>query len=74
VGVNKLTYNKCRDNIYSYKHKYLKDLSDYPDTKSKARIFIGARIGFLKKQLNKEKRPRYQKVIRDLIDIYERAR
>jgi hypothetical protein len=69
-----MTYNKSRDNVYSYKQKYLKDLSGCPDTKSLARIFIGSRIGFLKKELSKETRPRYKKVLKDLIDIYERAK
>lgn len=69
-----MTYNKCRDNAYSYKQKYMKELSKFPDTKIEARVFIGARLGYLKKQLNKETRPRYRKVLKELISIYEKAK
>jgi len=69
-----MTYNKCRDNVYSYKKKYIQELSNYPETKTAARIFLGARIGFLKKELKNENRPRYKRVIKELIDIYEKAK
>jgi hypothetical protein len=75
VGVEKgMTYNRCKDNPYSFKQKYLKELSSYPDTKIEARVFLGARIGYLKKQLKNETRPRYIKVLKELIAIYEKAK
>lgn len=69
-----MTYNRCRDNPYSFKQKYMKELSKYPETKVEARVFIGSRLGYLKKELKKEHRPRYQKVLKELIEIYEKAK
>ena len=62
------------NNIYELKQKYLKELGKYPRSKAKARIFIGSRLGNLRKQLKKEKRPRYRNIIKKLIDIYEKAK
>jgi hypothetical protein len=67
-------YNRSTDYIYEYKQRYMKELGKYPDSKAKAKIFIGSRIGSLRKQLKNETRPRYRQVIKKIILIYEEAR
>lgn len=67
-------YNRSVDYIFNYKQKYIKELGKYPTSKVKARIFIGSRLGVLKKQLKHEKRARYRTVLKELIYIYEKAK
>jgi len=67
-------YNRSVDYIFNYKQKYIKELGKYPNSKVKARIFIGSRLGVLRKLLKNEKRPKYRQVIKKIIEIYEKAK